>query len=259
MSELLHSKILGEGKPFLILHGFLGMSDNWKTLGTKYAEEEFQTHLIDQRNHGHSFWSEDFNYDILAEDISKYMEHYDLKRAMILGHSMGGKTAMQFACNYPERTEKLIVADIAPKYYPPHHQDIISALRSLDFKTIDSRSSADAILAGQIRDMGTRQFLLKNLYWVEKGKLGLRFNLEVLSEKMNEIGENIGSTDNYAGPTLFLRGDRSEYVTENDQDTIKRHFPNSGVKTIQNAGHWLHAENPQEFFEKSINFLKEWT
>jgi len=257
MSKLLHSKILGEGKPFVILHGFLGMSDNWKTLGAKYAEEGFQVHLIDQRNHGHSFWSEEFDYDILAEDLLAYMQHNSLERIILLGHSMGGKTAMQFACKYPEKTEKLIVADIAPKYYPPHHQDIINALQSLDFGIIDSRGDADTILAGQIKDMGTRQFLLKNLYWVEKGKLGFRFNLEVLSIKMNEIGENIGSTDSYEGSTLFLRGDRSEYVAEDDRGAIKRHFPNSKIQTVQNAGHWLHAENPKEFFEKSISFLKE--
>ncbi len=256
MNDLLHSKVLGEGKPFLILHGFLGMSDNWKTLGTKYAEEGFQVHLIDQRNHGHSFWSEDFDYDILAKDLLVYMEHHGLGKAILLGHSMGGKTAMQFACNYPDRTEKLVVADIAPKYYPPHHHDIINALHSLDFDIIDSRSEADTVLGEKIKSLGIRQFLLKNLYWVEKGKLGFRCNLEVLGRKMNEIGENIGSSDIYEGPTLFLRGDRSEYVTEGDWDAIKRHFPKSTVETVQNAGHWLHAENPKEFFEKSISFLK---
>ena len=251
----MHSKILGGGKPLLILHGFLGMSDNWKTLGSKYAEVGFQVHLIDQRNHGHSFWSENFNYDRLADDLLFYTEHYNLEKAIVLGHSMGGKTAMQFACNFPDKTEKLIVADIAPKYYPPHHQDIIDALDSLDFALIKSRGEADVALAEKIRDVGTRQFLLKNLYWVEKGKLGLRFNLEVLGKKMNEIGENIGSNDTYNGPTLFLRGDRSEYIAEPDLDLIKRHFPFATLLTIENAGHWLHAENPKQFYEKSLIFM----
>lgn len=255
-TKILHSQILGEGKPLLILHGFLGMSDNWKTLGAQYAQAGFETHLIDQRNHGRSFWSNDFNYDLLAEDLKHYMAHHGLKKTMILGHSMGGKTAMQFACTYPQQTEKLIVADIAPKYYPPHHQPIVDGLNAMDFSEIRSRSEADTELTKYITDLGTRQFLLKNLFWVEKGELGFRFNLEVLSQKMDEIGENIGTTDNFNGPTLFLRGDRSEYIAQSDISEIKRHFPLANLETIANAGHWLHAENPKQFFEKSISFLK---
>ncbi|WP_339712120.1 alpha/beta fold hydrolase [uncultured Kriegella sp.] len=252
----LHSKIIGQGTPLLILHGFLGMGDNWKTLGAQYAENEFQVHLIDQRNHGKSFHSDVFDYDILAEDIKTYIKEKELQSAMILGHSMGGKTAMQFACSHPNLTQKLIVADIAPKYYPPHHQDIINGLQQLNFDQIASRTEADKILGGYISDFGTRQFLLKNLHWVSKDKLGFRFNLEVLADKMEEIGENIEAVDIYNGPTLFLRGSKSEYVMENDLPEIKRHFPQARLETIQNAGHWLHAENPKQFFEKSVQFLK---
>ena len=253
----LHSKIIGQGTPFLILHGFLGMGDNWKSLGSQYAENGLQVHLVDQRNHGKSFHSENFDYDILAEDIKDYVMEMELESVLILGHSMGGKTAMQFACTYPHLTKKLIVADIAPKYYPPHHQDIINGLKKLDFDQIQSRTEADKILGGYISDFGTRQFLLKNLHWASKGKLGFRFNLEVLAKKMEEIGENIGSADHYDGPTLFLRGSKSEYVVENDLPEIKRHFPQAQLGTIENAGHWLHAENPKQFFEKSILFLKD--
>jgi len=255
-SKILHSQILGEGKPLLILHGFLGMSDNWKTLGGQYAEAGFETHLIDQRNHGRSFWSVDFNYDLLAEDLKHYMAHHGLEKAMILGHSMGGKTAMQFACTYSRLTEKLLVADIAPKYYPAHHQPIIDGLNALDFNHINSRNEADTALGKHITDFGTRQFLLKNLYWVEKGTLGFRFNLEILSQKMNEVGENISTIDSYAGPTLFLRGDRSEYIAKSDVSEMQRHFPLANLETIDKAGHWLHAENPKQFFEKSISFLQ---
>ncbi len=255
MTQICHSKILGSGRPLLILHGFLGMSDNWKTLGNRYAENGMQVHLIDQRNHGRSFHSEDFNYDFLANDLKNYFEYHQLKSAMILGHSMGGKTAMQFACDHAEKTEKLIVADIGPKYYPPHHQDIINGLNTLDFDEISSRTEADEALSKYISDTGIRQFLLKNLYWVEKGRLGFRFNLDVLSKKMDEIGENINATSVYQGPTLFLKGDRSEYVAQNDLSEIKRHFPLAEMGTIEHAGHWLHAENPQQFFEKSISFM----
>jgi len=255
MSQLLHSKILGKGKPLLILHGFLGMSDNWKTLGSKYAENGFEVHLIDQRNHGKSFHSEDFNYDFLATDLKGYLDHYQIEKATIIGHSMGGKTAMQFACDYPNSTEKLLVADISPKYYPPHHNEIITGLNHLNFDKIGSRSQADTELAEHITDYGTRQFLLKNLYWIEKGRLGFRFNLKVLSKKMEEIGENISAISNYNGQTLFLRGAKSEYVIDADLNEIKRHFPQAKLDTIERAGHWLHAENPAQFFEKSMNFM----
>jgi pimeloyl-ACP methyl ester carboxylesterase len=255
MTEILHSKIIGAGKPLLILHGFLGMSDNWKTLGAQYAENGFETHLIDQRNHGKSFHSENFNYDYLSDDLKRYMEHHDLDTANILGHSMGGKTAMQFACDHPEMTEKLIVADISPKYYPPHHQEILIGLQALDFQKITTRGEADEELSKYINDFGTRQFLLKNLYWVEKGKLGFRFNLPVLSTKMEEIGENISTTAKHEGPTLFLKGDASEYVVESDFPEIKSHFPEAEIDTIENAGHWVHAANPKQFFEKSFTFL----
>lgn len=254
--DLLHSKILGEGKPLLILHGFLGMLDNWKTLGALYAENGFQVHLIDQRNHGKSFWSKDFNYDLLANDLKDYIDGHQLPKVSLIGHSMGGKTVMFFACQYPELVEKLIVADIGPKYYPPHHDQILKGLTALNFNLIKTRGAADNELQKYIRDTGTRQFLLKSLYWKDKDKLAFRFNLEVLNEKMNGIGENIGVSDHYDGPTLFLKGEKSNYISLTELPEINRHFPQAYMETISNSGHWLHAENPDQFFEKSLNFLK---
>ncbi len=256
MNKLLHSKILGNGESLIILHGFLGMSDNWKTLGSKYAEEGYEVHLVDQRNHGKSFHSEDFNYDFLSSDLYTYIKHHNITKTNIIGHSMGGKTAMQFACDHPGVTKSLLVADIAPKYYPPHHNEIINGLNALNFDEITSRSEADVALAKHITNYGTRQFLLKNLFWVEKGRLDFRFNLNVLSTKMEEIGENISAIAKYEGPSLFLKGDKSEYVVEADLPEIKRHFPAAELDTIQNAGHWLHAENPKQFLEKSMRFIQ---
>ncbi|MBW8200082.1 alpha/beta fold hydrolase [Flagellimonas abyssi] len=253
--EILHSKILGEGQPFIILHGFLGMSDNWKTLGTQYSENGFQVHLIDQRNHGKSFHSEEFNYDILSDDVINYMDHFSIDSAYVMGHSMGGKTAMQLATSHPDRVTKLIVADIAPKFYPAHHHFIFNGLSHLDFDKISDRREADEELSKHIKEKGIRQFLLKNLYWEEKDKLGFRFNFDVLKERMDEIGENISSNAVYDGPTLFLRGDRSEYIQPNDFTEIKRHFPQAEIETIDKAGHWLHAENPKQFYNKSLAFL----
>lgn len=253
---ILHSSIVGEGKPFIILHGFLGMGDNWKTLGNQFAEDGFEVHLVDQRNHGRSFWDDEFNYEIMAEDLKKYCEHYNLEDIILLGHSMGGKTAMLFATEYPQLVSKLLVADISPRFYPVHHDIILNGLSALNFKEIKSRGQADKILSAYVDDFGTRQFLLKNLYWVEKGQLGLRINLEVLRNEVAEVGESLPSYSLFQGNTLFLRGDRSEYIGPDDEAIINRQFPNAEIVTIANAGHWLHAENPEDFYNSVINFVK---
>lgn len=253
--EVLHSIILGSGRPLLILHGFLGMSDNWKTMGLLYAQKGIEVHLIDQRNHGKSFRSEDFSYELLSRDLERYMAYHKISKAIVLGHSMGGKTAMQFACDHPDLVEKLIVADIAPKYYPPHHNYILDALNKLDLDRITSRTEADSELGKHITDFGIRQFLLKNLYWNENKKLAFRFNLSALSSKIETIGDTIGNTSSYHGPVLFLSGEKSEYVSFEDLPEIKRHFPKAIIETIEKAGHWLHAENPEQFFEKTIFFI----
>ena len=252
---LLHSNILGEGKPFVILHGFLGMSDNWKTLGTQFSEEGFQVHLLDQRNHGRSFHDAEFNYEVLVEDLKQYCDVNNLTNMVLLGHSMGGKTAMLFAATYPEMVSKLIVADISPRFYPVHHEAILEGLSALDFNEISSRGEADKVLSHFISDQGIRMFLLKNLYWVEKGQLGLRINLEVLKNEVAEVGEPLPSYARFENDTMFLRGDRSEYIGVEDERIIKNHFSKAKIVTISNAGHWLHAENPKDFFEAVINFV----
>ncbi|NND62528.1 MAG: alpha/beta fold hydrolase [Flavobacteriaceae bacterium] len=253
---ILHSQIIGEGKPFIILHGFLGMGDNWKTLGKKFSELGYQVHLVDQRNHGRSFHHTDFSYEIMANDLNEYLIHHNLNEVVLLGHSMGGKTAMYFATTYPDKVKQLIVADIAPKEYPSHHQDILKALHSLDFAEINKRSEADEVLSVYIKEWGTRQFLLKNLYWKEKGLLDLRMNLEVLSEKIDEIGKALPQDKTYHGETLFLGGQNSNYIDSIDALSIPMHFPKAKIETVSEAGHWLHADNPTEFFEKVTNFLK---
>ena len=252
---LLHSNILGEGKPLVILHGFLGMGDNWKTLGKEFSENDYQVHLVDQRNHGKSFHDEEFNYDILTKDLKHYCESYGLEDIVLLGHSMGGKTAMLFATKYPELVSKLIVADISPRFYPIHHELILEGLGSLDFNFIKSRSQADKELSKYITDFGIRQFLLKNIDRVDKDTLGLKLNLEVLTEEVSEIGEALPPHAKFDGDTLFLRGDRSEYIGVNDEAIIKNHFPSVSIVTVSNAGHWLHAENPKDFFGAVMHFL----
>ena len=161
---VLHSRIIGEGVPFLILHGFLGMADNWKTMALRFSKQGYQLHLIDQRNHGRSFHSDIFDYDAMAADLEAYCLYHQLESALLLGHSMGGKTAMLFAALYPQRVQKLIIADIAPRFYPIHPHTILEGLSSLDFSIIKSRKQADLHLSNYIPEFGIRQFLLKNLY-----------------------------------------------------------------------------------------------
>lgn len=253
---ILHSNILGSGQPFVFLHGFLGMSDNWKTLGNQFSEDHYQVHLLDQRNHGRSFHSDDFNYDVMVEDLIAYCEAHQLKDIILLGHSMGGKTAMLFAMEHPELVSKLIVADISPRYYPVHHETILKGLSALDFDILKSRGEADDVLKQYVSDFGTRQFLLKNLYWETKVRLGLRLNLEVLKANINEVGEALPMHSKFLKDTLFLRGDKSEYIAVEDEILIKTHFPEAKIVTISNAGHWLHAENPVNFYNEVSNFLK---
>ncbi|MGX7667139.1 alpha/beta fold hydrolase [Flavobacterium pedocola] len=252
----LYSRIEGEGKPFLIIHGFLGMSDNWKTLSGQFAQLGLQVHTLDMRNHGKSPHSEDFSYEIMVQDVYEYCEKHQLDRIYLLGHSMGGKVAMLFATTYPEKVEKLIVADIGPKHYPPHHQKILAGLNAIDFSQQPGRAEAEAVLSQYINDFGTRQFLLKNLYWVTPGQLGFRFNLDVFNRKIEVIGKALPFENTFEKPTLFLRGDKSDYILDADFETIRYHFPDSEIVTIQNAGHWLHAENPFDFFTVVSEYLK---
>ena len=252
---ILHSRIEGEGKPLIIIHGFIGMSDNWKSFGSQYAAEGFQVHMVDLRNHGKSFQSEEFSYAAMSNDILEYCKHHNLENISIIGHSMGGKVAMLFATTYPEMVEKLIVADIGPKYYAPHHQDILAGLNAVDFSSKPDRSQVEETLYPFIPDFGTRQFLMKNLYWKEPGQLDFRFNLPVFNAKIENIGEALPEANRFDKPTMFIRGGNSRYILDTDFDGIKKHFPNVEFSTVPNVGHWLHAENPKAFFEETAGFL----
>lgn len=253
---MLHSKIEGSGKPLLILHGFLGMSDNWKTIGAQFASAGFQVHLLDLRNHGRSFHSDEFSYELMVQDVYDYCKANNLENVNIIGHSMGGKTAMLFAVTYPERIEKLIVADIGPKFYPQHHQTILEGLNAVDFSKKPSRSVVEEIMSHYITDFGTRQFLLKSLYWLEPGQLAFRFNLPVFNKKIEEIGKPLPDNTVFSKQTLFIRGGKSDYIINEDFDNLKKYFPDSSIETIPDAGHWLHAENPKVFYEIANTFLK---
>ena len=252
--QILHSKIVGEGVPLLILHGYFGNGDNWKTIANALSDT-FQVHLIDQRNHGRSFHSDDFDYELMIEDLCNYIAHYKLEKVNLLGHSMGGKTTMLYAVEFPENVNKLIVADISPRMYPPHHHDILKALNSIDFSIQNSRKLVDEKLLELIPEVGVRQFLMKNIYWREKGKLDFRFNLESLTENNDEVGVALPSFTIFEGETLFLKGENSGYISADEEPIINAHFPGAKIVTIKNAGHWLHAENPSDFLKVVERFL----
>ncbi len=254
MTAILHSKILGQGEPLLILHGYFGMGDNWKSLANKLALN-FEVHLIDQRNHGRSFHTDDFSYELMVEDLENYINHYQLKKVNLIGHSMGGKTVMLFATTFPEMVNKLIVADISPRYYSPHHQFILEALNAVDFSKITKRSEVASILSNYIDEEGVKQFLLKNVYWKDKKQLAYRFNLESLTENVEEVGVALPSFTIFEGDTLFLKGANSGYISNDDIPLIEAHFPKAKIRTIENAGHWLHAENPIDFYTDVMLFL----
>lgn len=253
--ELLHSKTTGSGFPLIILHGYFGMGDNWKSHANKLAED-FEVHLVDQRNHGRSFHTDEFSYELMVEDLKYYFEEKNIEKAIVLGHSMGGKTAMLFAVEHPELVEKLVIADISPKYYPPHHHVIINALNSVDFSQLKLRTEVDDILKQTIPEEGVRQFLLKNVYRKTKTEMAFRFNLKSLTDCNPEVGNALPSFTTFEGETLFLRGQKSNYILEDDFSLIKAHFEKAEIKTIPNAGHWLHAENPIAFYNKLIQFIK---
>ena len=247
--EILNSKIFGEeltAAPLLVFHGLFGMLDNWGSFG-KDLGEYLPVHLIDLRNHGRSFHSDDMSHDDLADDIARYMAHYGIQKAHVLGHSLGGKAVMQFALKYPEKVEKLIVVDISPKAYPPHHQGIIKALETVDFNTVASRNDVEAVLNQYIPEKSTIQFLTKNLYW--------RFNLKTLSEKYNEFVSNAVKFGVFEGETLFIAGEKSNYILPQDEYGIKQQFPKAKIVTVKNAGHWVQAENPVDFAIVVKNFL----
>lgn len=246
----------GEGQPILILHGVFGSSDNWFSISKMIAEKGYAIYAIDARNHGQSPRSEEFSYELMADDLNEFIVDNQLIKPIIIGHSMGGKTVMHFAMKYPDKYSKLIVVDIAPKFYPSHHGHIIQGLNSIDLSTLTNRNEADVQLSKFVTNAGEKQFLLKNLYRTEDGKFDWRINLPVLSKEIYQIGGDFMHIKEVTAPTLFLRGSESGYIYDEDIPVIQNIFPNAIVQTIEGAGHWIQAEKPAEFVEAVISFVK---
>lgn len=248
----LHYRELGEGKPMMILHGLFGFSDNWQTHAKKLAEY-YRVILVDLRNHGHSDWSDNFSYELMAQDVFELCEELNLEDLILVGHSMGGKVAMRFAQLHESMLEKLIIVDMGTKQYPMHHQHILAGIHAVDVETITARSQAEAQMRKHIDSEGTMQFLLKNLYWKEKGKLAWRMNVPVLEREMAEILVALPAGE-VRTPTLFIRGELSNYIHDEDFQSLEDQFLDAEFVTILGAGHWVHAETPTEFLEALLSF-----
>lgn len=246
----------GNGAPLFILHGLFGSGDNWNSMA-KELSACFSVFVVDLRNHGQSLHSNEWDYTIMASDIARLASTLHLNKIYIAGHSMGGKVCMQLACQSPEIIEKMMVIDIAPRYYKPHHQQILAGLNSLDFNKIKSRKEAEEGLSMYIKETGTLQFLLKNLYWVGPEKLGWRFNLDVITQKIECVGQDFqGNCKNtFLSPVSFIKGDKSDYINDNDFLIINKLYPNSELITIKDAGHWVHAEKPRELLAEMLRFF----
>ncbi len=258
--ELFYREFGEEGlQPLVILHGLFGMSDNWVSLARQMAEEGYHVFVPDQRNHGRSGHSEVFNYPAMVDDLLEFMDDRELFGVHLLGHSMGGKTSMQFAFDYPERVRKLAVADISPaaSSHGATHVNIIDALLKVDLGQHESRQEVAAVLRNILSNPRLREFLQKNLYWKDRSNLGWRINFVAVRENLGEIFRPIESPEAFDKPVLFIRGGQSDYVPDADIPLIESLFPQAKVKTLPGASHWLHAEAPEDFLREVLYFLKE--
>lgn len=251
----LHFTTLGAGEPLLLLHGLLGSHQNLLPASRQFAEH-FQVFAIDQRNHGHSPHHDEMNYPAMADDIARFMDTHGLASAHVLGHSMGGKTAMQFALNHADRVRKLIVVDMAPRAYGPRFANLLQALRELHPERFTTRHEADVALAPRVPEASLRQFLLKNLKHDGQGGFCWRIHLEAIADNYDHLRQAIHATAPFTGKTLFLLGGNSDYVTETDQNAIKELFAEVRFESIPGAGHWVHAEKPMEFTKAVLSFLR---
>lgn len=252
----LHFRETGSGPALIILHGLFGMSDNFASVA-KELGRDFHVFVVDQRNHGGSGHSPVFNYESMSDDLLGFIELHGLEKAFLLGHSMGGKTAMRFAFDHPEKVDRLIVADISPaaRNNRDQHQGLIDIMLGLDLSGFNSRVDVAYHLEDKVPSFRLRQFLLKNLYWKDKTTLGWKINLEVINKNLEEIFSEVRPAGVFSKPTLFLKGEFSDYIRQNDLELIRTLFSNVVFETIAGANHWLHADNPAGFIVAVRNFL----
>ncbi len=264
----LYYRELGEGPPLVIIHGLYGSSDNWMKTARSLSNH-FRVYVVDLRNHGRTFHSDVHNYEVMRDDLLELLDKLSVEKATLLGHSMGGKVAVCFAGHYPERVEQLIVADIAPVSYSgtgrqsegrAYHAAVLQAMKAIDIDSARSRAEADKRLSGTVKNQRIRQFLLKNLKRNEDKSFGWRINLDVMIKELDNIMDGINSScpgfsiPVSGFPVLFIRGERSPYIKDEDFPAIRKIFPQAEIKTLSGAGHWLHVEQPGKFVKSIVSF-----
>ena len=253
---ILNSRIIGSSdKKIIILHGLLGSLDNWITFGKKLSLKDYEVHLIDQRNHGKSFHSDEFSYKHMSNDLKNYLDHHRIKHVSIVGHSMGGKTAMLFSLTYPDFVNKLIVVDILPISYNRNYDLIFDSLLKVDLTRIKSRNDFNLHLKKYFEDESFVLFLSKNLKRLENGQFRFKSNIKVLREEINNITEAINHSKTYPKEIIFIKGKHSDYVDDEKIELSKNLFPNYKLSVIDNAGHWLHHDNSDDFFSVCLSYL----
>lgn len=247
----------GSGPPLIILHGLYGISDNWVSIGQILASH-YQVFIPDLRNHGQSPHSNTHNYPAMADDLLEFIDDHSIHNPILLGHSMGGKVVMQYALDHGSIPEKIIIADISPRAYHLRetHLDVMNAMMYVDFDTVHTRTEVEELISNTIQDKRIQLFILKNLYRVHKNRFGWRLNIEALYANMDEITSEIKGIFPFSKPTLFIKGGLSDYIPDSDSGLIKSLFPNAEIETIENAGHWLHADQPERFTEIVLQFLQ---
>ena len=247
----------GKGKPLVVLHGLLGISDNWVTFGRQIAESGFHVYIPDQRNHGHSPHHPVFNYYALVDDLHEFLEQHKLQNPILLGHSMGGKVAMRFTLENPAGVEKLIVVDTSLRTYFRfnYHLKLIDAMQSVDFDTVFTRQAAEGKLREKVGEERLVRFLMKNLFWKEKHRLGWRPDLKSIAYHVDEMYDGVFYSTRYTKPALFVRGGLSDYILEEDYQGIYNNFPMAEIVTIPTGSHWVHADEPESFFVIIKDFL----
>jgi pimeloyl-ACP methyl ester carboxylesterase len=250
----LHFIESGQGRAVILLHGLFGSSDNWHFIAQRLAEK-FHVFAVDHRNHGLSPHNAEMNYPLMAADVEKFCVTRGLESALVVGHSMGGKTAMQFALQFPQRVEKLVVADMAPREYAPAHDKIFAALLALDLPSFQTRQQIEDALAPEIPNLVLRRFLLKNLGRNAAGSFIWKINLDSLAKNYLKLGEPVATAAPFAKPTLFIRGGKSNYIKAEDEPLIRELFPRANIQTIVGASHWVHTDEPEKFLRLLLEFL----
>ncbi|MBX7202028.1 MAG: alpha/beta fold hydrolase [Bacteroidia bacterium] len=253
---ILFHRHYGQGTPLVILHGLFGQSDNWASIARRLGEQHLSVFCMDLRNHGLSPHSEQVSLALMAADVAETLEDLRIPAVHLLGHSMGGKVAMEFALSFAGKLKSLILADIGPGYYPPHHQEIIKGLMAVKPEEVKSRQEAEERLAAYVKDLSTRQFLLKNLYRTDDGEhFAWRFNLEAIAKNIEEVGKALPG-ETIRVPSLFYHGGRSNYVKPADYSSIQQQFTAAEFRLMEGAGHWLHAEQPETFISTVIDWIR---